>query len=199
METDARKVPASHSAAFNGPSRFVNQSVAFFTHHLYPRTLTAARANPFSRNLNTLYPRPTYICISDRYFRLLCYPLASSRSDPFALPRRFPRTRIAVSTWITRRGVPRRGLTEFLVSPPFSLSDGSRFFDNASDFDLYDATDSLNHPRVHRHGNYKFMSPTKRRARGPGPFAFRETPLTIAFGQPSLFRLLPAIVPAVDR
>lgn len=47
---------------FNGPSRFVNQSVAFFsllTHH--------PRNPPFFRNLNTLYPRPTYICITWRY------------------------------------------------------------------------------------------------------------------------------------
>lgn len=40
---------------FNGPSRFVNQSVAFFTHH-------PSKGQPFffissSSNLNTLYPR----------------------------------------------------------------------------------------------------------------------------------------------
>lgn len=83
VEKDARKVPASHSTPFNGPSRFVNQSVAFFIHHLYAYIcIHRYGANPFSRNLNTLYPRPTYICISDRYFRFFWFTLSPLHRVP---------------------------------------------------------------------------------------------------------------------
>lgn len=79
----------------------------------YPSPIKRSRGryNPFSRNLNTLYPRPTYICISDRY---------SFPSSPFPPPSSNPSKRsflvplslclpssshIAVSTWLTLRGV----------------------------------------------------------------------------------------------
>lgn len=64
-----------HLASLTSLSPFLSITYTHIYIHRYG-------ANPFSRNLNTLYPRPTYICISDRYFRFFWFTLSPLHRAP---------------------------------------------------------------------------------------------------------------------
>lgn len=139
-----------------------------------------SQANPFSRNLNTLYPNPTYICISDRYFSVFSSPNPPPLqiSVCFTLPRRFPSRNAYRSFYLdnpTWRGLCASWLDRVSSLSPFfpPLEHRQKYTPSLPIYGMPISSTMLliliymtrptatrNHRRVHRDGNYKFMYPS---------------------------------------